>query len=241
MLYLIGLGLNSKGISLEGYEIVKRCKRVFLENYTVDFPYSVGELSEVLGKDISELNREKVESLEFIDYAKKSDVALLIYGSPLMATTHTAILDECEKSGIKTKIIHAGSVFDAVAETGLHAYKFGKVASMPSWNSKKNFTPDSFMEIIKDNQRAKAHSLILIDIGLDFQDALIQLESSSEKYNIKLKKLIVCQSLGTKNQKILYRDMDELREFTGVRKPYCIIIPSGDLHFTEKDFLEKFE
>ncbi len=240
MLYLIGLGLNKKGISLEGLEIAKRCKKVYLENYTVDFPYSVGELSEVLGKDIISLNRKEVESLEFIDFAKKSDVALLVYGSPLMATTHITILDECGNSKIKTKVIHASSVFDAISETGLQAYKFGKVASMPAWIPKKHFAPDSFMEIIKDNQRAKAHSLILIDIGLDIQDALEQLEKSSEKYEIKLKKLIICQAIGTKNQKILYRDMKELREFTGVKKPYCIIIPSGDLHHVEKEYLERF-
>ncbi len=239
MLYLIGLGLNKKGISLEGHEIVKRCKKVFLENYTVDFPYSVGELSESLGKDIVPLDREEVESLEFIDYAKKSDVALLVYGSPLMATTHITILDECNKSKIKTKVMHAGSIFDAIAETGLQAYKFGKVASMPAW--KKSFTPDSFMEIVKDNQRAKAHSLILIDIGLNFSDALDQLRKSSGKYEIKLKKLIVCQSLGTKRQKILYRDITELSEFTGVKKPYCIIIPSSDLHHVESDYLKNFE
>jgi diphthine synthase len=239
MLYLIGLGLNKKGISLEGLEIAKRCKKVYLENYTVDFPYTLGELSEVIGKDVIALNRNKVEDLEFIDYAKRSDIALLVYGSPLMATTHITILDECNKSGIKTRVIHAGSIFDAISETGLQAYKFGKIASMPEW--KKSFTPDSFMEVIKDNQRAKAHSLILIDIGLDFSEAFKQLEISSGKYDIKLKKLIVCQSLGTKRQKILYREMNELREFSGVKKPYCIIIPSGDLHHVELDYLKNFE
>jgi diphthine synthase len=242
MLYLIGLGLNKKGISLEGLEIVKRCKKVYLENYTVDFPYSLGELSEVLGKDIVSLDRGEVEGLDFIDYAKRSDVALLIYGSPLMATTHVAILDECSKSGIKTKVLHSGSVFDAISETGLQAYKFGKVASMPAWDEKKNFVPDSFMEIVKDNQRAKAHSLILIDIGLDIQDAFEQLEKSADKYEIKLGKLIVCQSLGTKKQKIFYKDFEILKEeFNSVRKPYCLIIPSKDLHHVERDYLRRFE
>lgn len=240
MLYLIGLGLNKKGISVEGLEIAKRCKKVYLENYTVDFPYTLTELSEVIGKDILPLNRQDVESLEFIDYAEKSDVALLIYGSPLMATTHITIIDECEKSNIKTKVIQGASVLDAVGETGLQIYKFGKIASMPAWNSKKNFTPDSFMEVIKDNQRAKAHSLILMDIGLDFQDALYQLEESAKKYDIKLKKFILCQNLGSHKQKIFYKDINDYREFTGVRKPYCIIIP-GELHFMEKEFLEKFE
>ena len=42
--YLIGLGLNLKSISLEALEILKRCKRVYIENYTVEFPYNGKEL-----------------------------------------------------------------------------------------------------------------------------------------------------------------------------------------------------
>ena len=241
MLYLIGLGLNAKGISLEGAEIVKRCKKVYLENYTVDFPYSFEELKDVFGgKKIISLNREEVEKFKFIDESEKSDVALLVYGSPLIATTHVAIIDEAVKSGIKTKVIQGASVLDGIARTGLQLYKFGKIASMPEWKPEKSFTPDSFMEIVKNNKKINAHSLILTDIGLDFQEALKQLEQAAEKHNIKLDKLILCQALGTKNEKIFYKEISELKEFTGVRKPYCIIIP-GNLHFIEKEILAGFE
>lgn len=242
MLYIIGLGLNAKGISVEGMEIAKRCKRVYLENYTVDFPYAMGELGEVLGKTIEPLNRDKVEGFEFLEHARKADVALLVYGSPLMATTHIAILDEAEKSGIKVKVIHSGSVFDGVSECGLQLYKFGKIASMPAWDYEKNFTPDSFMEIVKENQSIDAHSLILVDIGLDIQDALDQLEQSAKNHDVKLGKLVLCQQLGEKKQKIFYRKFSELKEeFTGVRKPYCIIIPGEKLHEMEQEYLKKFE
>jgi len=241
MLYIVGLGLNAKGISLEGFDIVNRCKKVYLENYTVDFPYSFPELEEVfIGKKIIQLNREEVESFKFIDEAERGDVALLVYGNPLIATTHVAIVDEALKSGIKTKVIQGTSVLDGVARTGLQLYKFGKIASMPEWKPEKNFTPDSFMEIVKDNQKINAHSLILIDIGLGFREALKQLEKASENHKIKIDKLILCQALGTKNERIFYRTIPELKEFTGVRKPYCIIIPSN-LHFIEKEILEGFE
>jgi len=43
--------------------------------------------------------------------------------------------------------------------------------------------------------------------------------------------------MGTKNSKIFYKPVSELREFIRIRKPYCLIIPS-DLHFLEKEFLE---
>ncbi|HJX50812.1 MAG TPA: diphthine synthase, partial [Candidatus Nanoarchaeia archaeon] len=203
MLYLIGLGLNVDGISKYGTEIVKRCKRVYLESYTVDFPYSIGELSQVLDKKILPADRKFVEGLSIVDEAKRLDVALLIYGSPLAATTHIALIQEARRLGIKVKSIHNASVLDAAAETGLQLYKFGKISSMPTWQ--ENYTPDSFMKSVQENLSIDAHSLILIDPGLEFPDALIQLEKAAENYKMTLKKILVCQNLGTKHQKIFYR------------------------------------
>jgi len=235
MLYIIGLGLNADGISKFGLQVVKRCKRVYLENYTVDFPYSQGELMEVLGKKVVPAGREFVESLEIVDEARKSDVVLLVYGSPLTATTHISLIQEAKRCGVKYKIIYNASILDAVAETGLQLYKFGKTTSMPKWG--KSFSPDSFMEIVQENQSMKAHSLILIDIGLEFQDALNQLKISAKKHEINLKKIILCQRLGTKAQKISYKTIEELEKYEDVKKPYCIIIPS-ELHFVEQEVLE---
>jgi len=238
MLYLIGLGLDEKSLSKNAIEIIKRCKRVYLDSYTVDFPYIHQQLIDEIGKKIVSANREKVESLEIVDEAKKMDVALLIYGSPLIATTHIALIHEALASGIKYKVIPNASIFDAIAETGLQIYKFGKIASMPAW--KKSYEPDSFMNIIKENQSIKAHSLLLIDIGLDIKETIKQLEKSAEKYNVKLDKILICQTLGTKKQKIMYRSINEAKEFSNVQKPYCIIIP-GELHFMEKEMLGVFE
>jgi diphthine synthase len=237
MLYLIGLGLNVDGISKYGLSILKKCKRIYLENYTVDFPYSKEELEHTIEKKVISANRELVESLQIVDESKKMDIALLVYGSPLTATTHISLMQEAKACGIRCKVIYNASILDAVAQTGLQLYKFGKIASMPKWDKEKNFTPDSFMKIVQENQSIKAHSLILIDIGLEFQDALNQLNISAEKQNIKLKRVILCQALGTKHGKIMYKKISELNDFTGVRKPYCIIIPSK-LHFLEKEFLE---
>jgi len=240
MLYIIGLGLSKKGISQQGLELVQRCKKVYLENYTVDFPYTAHELGEVIGKEVVEVDRDFVEGLGFVDEAAKKDVALLVYGSPLTATTHITIVNECTASGVKCKVIYSASVFDAVTETGLQLYKFGKVASMPAWNPSESYSPDSFMEVVKENQSIKAHSLILIDIGLDIQDALEQLKKSCENHKVKLKKIVLCQTLGTSKSKIFYKSLKELEEFTAVRKPYCLIIP-GDLHFVEEEVLKGFE
>ncbi len=237
MLYLIGLGLNADGISKFGLSIIKKCKRVYLENYTVDFPYNIEELEHIIDKKVIPADRALVESLEIVDESKKIDIALLIYGSPLTATTHISLIQEAQKSGIRYKIIYNASILDAIAETGLQLYKFGKTASMPKWNKEKNFTPDSFMEIVQNNNSIKAHSLILIDIELEFQDALNQLNISAEKNDIKLSKIIICSRLGTKDKKIIWDYPENLKEFEHIKKPYCIIIPSK-LHFLEKEILE---
>jgi diphthine synthase len=238
MLYLIGLGLNRDGISKFGLDALSRCKKVYLENYTVNFPYPLSDIQELAPrKKIIMADREKVESLELVDEAKKLDVALLVYGSPLTATTHITIVQECERLGIRSKVIYAASILDAVAESGLQLYKFGKTASMPKWDVKKNFTPDSFMNIVKENQSIGAHTLLLVDISLWSFDALAQLKQASKKHDMKLGKIILCQALGTSKARFLYHTVDKLEENTSIHPPYCFVIP-GKLHFVEKEVIE---
>ena len=160
---------------------------------------------------------------------------MLIYGSPLIATTHISLIQEAQKNKIKYEIIHNASIFDAITETGLQIYKFGKITSMPRWEN--NFKPKSFMNVVKENQIISAHSLILIDVSLDFKEAVKQLETSAKSRRLKLNKIIVCSVLGTKNKKIFYGKIKELKN-KKIKKPFSIIIPS-ELHFVEKEFLEE--
>lgn len=227
MLYIIGLGLTTRGISLHGKKILKNIKKIYLENYTVEFPYTKKELEKELKIKTTEANREFVESEELVDLAKKENVALLVYGSPLSATTHISLINTCKSKKIKYKILHAGSVFDAVAESGLQLYKFGKTTSLPMW--KTNFTPTSYLDIIKENQKIGAHTLLLIDIGLTFGKAKEQLKELKEK-------IIVCSKLGIKSR-FHYNTLDKI-DNDKVKTPYCIIIP-GSLSHDEEEGLEK--
>lgn len=228
MLFLIGLGIGEKGISLAGLDALEKCQRVFLENYTVEFPYSKESLQNVLGMEIEEADREIVEGLDFIEEAREKNIALLVYGDVLTATTHVAILEECRKKEIECEIIHGASVLDAVAETGLQIYKFGKITSMPK------FEANSFVEIVKQNKKIGAHSLILVDIGLEFEKALERLHDL-----IQDGKLIVCSRLGMKEQKIFYSDFENLKS-KKVAAPFCFVVP-GKLHFAEEEVLENFK
>ena len=226
MLYLIGLGLNIKGISQQGLEAVNRCEKVYLEFYTIEFPYSKEELKKLLGKKVISADRDFVESLKIVEEAKDADIALLVYGSPLTATTHISLIQEAKKQNIKVKIIHNASIPDAVAETGLQLYKFGKITSIP------NFEAESFIRTIKDNLSIGAHTLILVDIGMEFENALKRLR------NIDIDKLMVCSELGTDDGRIYYGTLNEL-ETKKVNKPFCFIVP-GKLHFIEEEILESY-
>lgn len=237
MLHLIGLGLNERSITLEGVDIAKKCSKIYLENYTINFPYDKKELEHLFGKKIEDASRDFVESEEIVVEAKKNDIGLLVYGDPLIATTHISLIQSCKEKKIKCKVIHSASILDAISETGLQIYKFGKITSMPAWNQEKHFTPESFVEILNENKSIGAHTIILIDIGLNFKKALEQLSIVIQNKNIELKKIIVCSNLGTSKKKIIYDSIEKLKK-EKIEWPYCIIVP-GKLHFVEEDVLNE--
>jgi diphthine methyl ester synthase len=236
MLNIIGLGLNETSITKEALEAIKKSKKTYLESYTVEFPYSLKQLEKTIKNKIIPLGRNQVESDQLINEAKKQNISLLVYGSPLFATTHISILDECRKRKIKTKIFYNASVFDAIAETGLQLYKFGKISSMPKWQ--ESFKPTSFLDFVKENQSIQAHSLILIDIGMSFKEALEQFIQATKEKNIKLNKILVCSQLGTKNAKTIYSTTIKLKTKT-IKPPFCFMV-LAKMHFLEEDVVKTF-
>ena len=233
---LIGLGLDVNSISADALVAVKKCGVVYLENYTVNFPYSVEELSESLSVDVVELSREKVEDESVIEESREKNVAFLVYGDCLSATTHIQFISKCKKEKINYNIFQNASILLAIARTGLSPYTFGKVTSMPSWKEHTN-KPTSFISYIKDNSSICAHSLILTDIGLALCDSLEQLSEScgKEKFNLP-EKIIVVSNAGTKNEKIYFDSIDNLKK-AEISMPFCLIVPH-ELHFAEEEALE---
>jgi diphthine methyl ester synthase len=233
--YLIGLGLNLNSISLEAKEALTKCKEIYLESYTIDFPYETKELESILNTKLKILKRESVEDESILNNAKTKNIALLVYGDPFSATTHHQLILSCKKQKIPVEIFHNASIMNSIAETGLSLYKFGKTVSMPTWT--ESYRPKSFVDYIKENQSVKAHSLLLIDIGLEFQDALSQLEETLDKECVKTKKILVCSRIGTPEKKFYFDIVSNLKKLKDVKKPFCFIIPS-EMHFIEKEFLE---
>lgn len=235
--HLIGLGLGTDTITSEAKKILKQCKTVYLESYTVNFPYKTEELEKQLQAEIQILNRENVENEKILEEANNENIALLVYGDSLSATTHTQLILSCKKQNIPYKIHHNASILTAIAQTGLQLYKFGKTASMPEW--KKSYEPTSFLNYYQENSSIKAHTLILTDIGLELDRAIDQLEKSCEIENVQIEKIIIITNAGLENQKIYYDTIEKIKNLT-VPMPYAIIIPS-ELHFIEEEALETFK
>ncbi|MBU2523144.1 MAG: diphthine synthase [Nanoarchaeota archaeon] len=237
MLYLIGLGLDKKDLSLNALEAIKKCKKIYFENYTNVMPYSIKDFEKVIKRKIAIADRKFVEENEkLIEESKKENVALLVSGDPLSATTHIELIMRAKKKNLKFKILHAPTVFSVIAETGLQLYKFGKTASIAKWQH--NFNPESFYDLIKQNLAAGSHTLLLLDIGLPVKEALGYIESIAKARDLEMldKEFIICEKLGTEKQKITIGKIFDIsqRRFS---LPACIILP-GKLHFLETEMLQ---
>lgn len=237
MLYLIGMGIHDpRDMSVKGLEIAKRCEELFYERYTS--PVSVEGLRELLGKEVKELKRKDVEESNLlIEKAKEKDVAFLVPGDPLVATTHQELVLRARKKGIKVKIIHSSSIVSAVCETGLHIYKFGRVTSIPK--TREDFFPTSPYHILRENLERGLHTLFLIDPEISLEEAvgyLFEAEKKEKRGVVSEETKGVSLSLGEEPE-IVY---GKLRDLKGKGKPQSLIIP-GELHFTEEEFLRWWE
>ncbi len=229
--------MNENSISADALKILKSADKIYLENYTVNFPYPIEKLERIFEIKITELNRTKVENESILQEAKTQNIALLVYGDSLSATTHMQLILEAKKQKIPYQIFHNASILTTVAETGLSLYKFGKTTSMPNWKEHTN-KPTSFANYIKQNKSIDAHTLILTDIGLEIEPAIQQLLESAKKEKLILpEKIIALTQAGTNNQKIFYNTPEQISK-QKIKMPFCLIIPTK-LHFLEEESLEK--
>lgn len=235
--HLVGLGLDYTSISSQINGRIKSFDKIYLESYTIEFPYNIRDLEEFLEVNIEPVTREQVESESILSEAKDKEILLLVYGDPFSATTHHQLILSCIKNNIPYSIGHNASIINSVAETGLSLYKFGKVCSMPAW--KKGFRPTSFLGYVEENLSIGAHSLILVDIGLDYLFAVDQLLESLRERKQTIERIVICSRIGTRDKKIYFTSLDEMKSLSDIKSPYCFIIPSK-LHFMEEDFLNMF-
>ncbi len=247
-LYLIGLGLSDeKDITLKGLEAVKKCSKLYLESYTSKLACSVKDLEKLYGKKVELANRTFVEDAsQLLNEAKKENVALLVIGDPLCATTHWDILQRAKELKIKTEVIHNASVINAIGATGLQVYKFGKTTSIPF--PRENYEPETFYNIIKENKSVGAHTLVLLDLDpennkfMSVNEAIELLRKIERKRNEKIflpkDWCVGVARLGSSDQKIVAGSVTEISDANFGEAPHALIIP-GSLHFLEEEALRQ--
>lgn len=248
MIYFIGLGLyHETDISLKGLIALKKVDHIYAEFYTAKlFGGNIGNLEELVGQEIQVLTREEVEEGNIpLKKAEIEDVAFLIAGDPLIATTHSEMLIEARKMGIKTNVIHASSILSAAPGiAGLQAYKFGKVTTVPF--TEENFFPHSPYMAIKANMESNLHTLVLLDIRAHEDrymtanqalEYLLQVESiKNENITTEESVAVVVARAGSDNPVVKADKIKNLvnQDFGGPL--HCLMIPA-DLHFMEAEAL----
>ena len=240
-LYMIGLGLSDeKDISVRGLEIVKNCDFIYLENYTSVLQCKVEKLEKFYDKKIILANRAGVEqSDDIIERAANGNVALLVVGDPMCATTHIDLYIRAKKKDIKVEVIHNSSIVSAVGILGLEVYKYGKITSIPFHNENVK-TP---IEVYEMNKKMGLHTLFLLDLEpesgkfLSIKDAAEYLISNGIDGKINA---IGCARIGSADRKIIVDSLQDLGKDDFGKEPYCIVIP-GNLHFMEEDALKMFQ
>ena len=114
-LILIGTGV-AFDLTLSGIDELEKCDESYIETYTnLIEEQKITSLESMIGKKITKLGRNDVESNFLINKAKNISVALLIPGDPLIATTHVSLVVDARNAKIPIKIIHNSSVYTAAA------------------------------------------------------------------------------------------------------------------------------
>ncbi len=250
-LYLIGLGLYEEPcLDINTLELLRKSiDEIYIDVYTSPIPYSLEKLSIKLGKPVYPLRRIDLEDnlYSFIKKAMDKKIALLVYGDPLIATTHRNIILACIENNIEYGIFHNLSSYQyAITESGLDIYKFGGTATVMRGGRDTN---SRGINLLKDNLIRGMHTLFLLEYShedgyLMHPREAIETIFSDKEIRRKLMDydgyIIIMSNLGWRDEfKAAYK-IDELDKIYNLEiKGPSILIFTGKLHFMEREYIEK--
>ncbi|CAB9529324.1 Diphthine methyl ester synthase [Seminavis robusta] len=272
VLYMVGLGLGDENdITVKGLKIVQQCDLVVLEAYTSVLGIVDKEKLEALyGKPIVVADRDTVETqADEIILQNDKNVAFLVVGDPLCATTHTDLWLRARQKGIQVEIVHNASIMGAAASSGLSLYNFGQTVSIPFFED--NWKPTSFVPKIEYNLQGGMHTLCLLDIKVKEPDFKAMMKGKTEYLPPRFmsvataaQQLITSQQLllpdnnnnnnkthygtalcvglarmGQPTQQIIAGTLEELAQID-MGTPLHSLIICGDVHDLEVEVLKEF-
>ena len=250
MLWFVGIGINGyRGLSIAALDVLRKCDIVYIERFTgalteVDLQ-GLNSLLEVPTKPVQRWFVE--DGRDLLETARTKDVALVTYGDPLIATTHSELRSRAAKNSIKTAILHSASgIASIIGESGLHVYKFGRMVTMMS----ELHSAITVYNTIFQNLLAGSHTLILTEYShndeskepffLDPSSVFKMLLDAERVHKHEIFSdgtfAVVASRVGMRDQKMTSGKVQSLLKVEFGIGPHSVIIP-GALHFTETQAL----
>jgi len=243
-LVFVGLGLGSKGISMEGIEELRSADAFYLEYYTTPHePQLLRQLENATGKRPTIVDRDFVEDgTKIISEAKEKKVALAVLGDPMIATTHDELRTRAIRQGIETRVVHGATIASAAASaSGLHSYKFSRTVTVTR-ESVGRLT--QAYHVLHENLLEGAHTLLLLEYDLksgegvtppDAMAGLLLAEGNFKRGVVSdLTFALVLSRLGRGDSSLSAGTFLELSKIIYGEPPHCLLVP-GKLHFTESE------
>lgn len=249
-LIMAGLGLCGGKDTPHGvFEEAKSADHIMLEGYTSKLSgMDSSGIEKMLGQKIEVLDRNTVESGEYIlSAAETGTVLFLTAGDPLVATTHQELRLSALKRGIDVDIIPAPSIYTlAPSLLGLAHYKFGRTTTLQ--RPYGDYFATSPFEVIADNLGRGLHTLVLLDI--DIENGYFMTASEGVKLMLESERrlgtgifggnTLVCAvaRAGSDNSILACAPANELMKMDLGDPLHTIVVP-GKLHFKEAEALVK--
>jgi diphthine synthase len=250
MLWFVGTGINGyRGLSIAAIEVLRKCDIVYIETFTsalseVDIQ-GVNSLLEMQTKPVQRWFVE--DGRDLLESARTKDVALVTYGDPFIATTHSELRSRAAKKSIKTAILHSASgIASTIGESGLHVYKFGRMVTMTS----ELHSAATVYNTIFQNLLVGSHTLILTEYShndeckepffLDPSSVFKMLLDAERAHKHEIFSddtfAVVASRVGMQDQKITSGKVKSLMKMEFGIGPHSVIV-TGALHFTETQAL----
>jgi diphthine synthase len=269
VLFIIGLGLGDAGdITVKGLEALRSCSHAYLEEYTAILPGLTREaLAASYGvADIREADRDFVEQgcEEMLEQAHTENVAFLVVGDALCATTHTDLFLRAKQRGVQVRVFHNASIMNAIASCGLQLYRFGETVSVCFWLD--GWRPDSYYEKILANRNHGLHTLCLLDIKVKEQsienlmrgrkifepprfmtvnqalEQLQQIEDEKQQGVLTSEtKVVGVARIGREDQRIAFGTAEEVASVDFEGPLHSLVVCAPELHEMEVEFLEQYK
>jgi diphthine synthase len=223
-------------------------------------------LEEFYGKEVTIADRGMCENDAddlIIEPAKEKNIAFLVVGDPVCATTHTDLMLRAKEVGVKVEVVHNASIMGAAGSCGLQLYNFGQTVSIPFFRD--NWRPTSFYPKIQYNRKGGMHTLCLLDIKVkepDFEammkgrtkflpprymsvstaaEQLLEAETTlqEEAYDGQKTLCIGLARMGQATQKMVAGTLQELTN-VDMGEPLHSLIICGDCHDLEFDVVKEY-